>query len=110
MKSRAVNLAAMARTMAYKLTEKAQSDILTIFAYTTREFGFAQAEKYHTGLEGILDFLAEYPRAARERFEITPPVRIHPYKSHLIVYTIEGKDILVIRVMHGKEDWMDGHE
>lgn len=96
--------------MGYRLSKKAQSDILDIFVHGAHDFGFAQAEKYHAGLEDILDFLAEYPRAARERFEINPPVRIHPYKSHLIAYVIEGADILVIRVLHGREDWMDGQE
>lgn len=42
---------------------------------------------------------------ARVRGEFEPPVRIHPWKAHVIVYVIEGDDILVVRVRHGREDW-----
>ena len=48
----------------------------------------------------------EFPRAARERLEIDPPVRAHPYKSHMVVYVIEGDDVLILGVRHGHEDWM----
>ena len=50
--------------------------------------------------------MSEYPRAARLRHEIDPPVRAHPYKAHLIVYEIEAEDgIVVLRVRHSREDW-----
>lgn len=43
---------------------------------------------------------------ARERHEISPPVRIHPFKAHLVVYRVEDNgDILIIRIRHGHEDW-----
>lgn len=43
---------------------------------------------------------------ARERAELSPPVRIHPFKAHLVVYLSESEtDILIIRVRHGHEDW-----
>ena len=42
---------------------------------------------------------------ARERTEISPPVRIHPSGSHVIVYLIEeAENILIVRVRHGRED------
>ena len=70
-----------------------------------RDFGVQQAEAYFAGLERTFAFLAEYPLSARERPEITPPVRIHPYRSHVIVYVIEGANIRILRVRHGREDW-----
>ncbi|WP_341871205.1 type II toxin-antitoxin system RelE/ParE family toxin [Stappia indica] len=43
---------------------------------------------------------------ARERGEISPPVRIHPFKAHLVVYVMEEDGgILVVRIRHGHEDW-----
>ncbi|NKX17292.1 type II toxin-antitoxin system RelE/ParE family toxin [Ochrobactrum pseudogrignonense] len=44
---------------------------------------------------------------AREREEISPPVRIHPFKAHLIIYQIEQNGaILVIRIRNAFEDWI----
>ena len=89
----------------YRLSRKAEDDILAIFAIGVREFGIGQAERYHADLETAFAFLADYPRAARERTEIDPPVRIHPRGSHMIVYEIDGDDIVVLRVRHGREEW-----
>jgi toxin ParE1/3/4 len=57
-------------------------------------------------LFAIFDMIAANPRMARERPELSPPMRIHPFKAHLAVYRIE-KDggILIVRVRHGHEDW-----
>jgi toxin ParE1/3/4 len=43
---------------------------------------------------------------ARERLEITPPVRIHPFRSHLIVYIVDdNNDVFIVRIRHEHEDW-----
>lgn len=70
-------------------------------------FGLDQADKYHEGLTAAFAFLADYPRAARVRFEITPPVRAYRYKSHMIIYEIDDNDaVIILRVRHGHEDWL----
>lgn len=91
----------------YKISQRADEDILSIARYTIDTFGVQQAEIYHTGLHKTFDFLANNPAAARERTEIDPPVRAHRYQSHLIVYEIsEYGDVLILRVPHGKTDWL----
>ena len=72
--------------MSYKLSVVAEEDIIHAYHEGIRLFGEEQAEKYHAGLERVFLFLSDTPNAARERMEITPPVRIHPYRSHIIVY------------------------
>lgn len=69
-------------------------------------FGTLQARRYHDDLFAVLELIAANPRMAREREEISPPVRIHPFKAHLIVYRVEESEtIFVIRIRHGHEDW-----
>lgn len=90
----------------YTLSRKAEEDIIAIFIYGVAEFGIQQAERYHDLLENTFQFLAENPEAARERPEITPPVRIHPIESHVVIYTVDAdENILIVRVRHGREDW-----
>ncbi len=69
-------------------------------------FGVKQAEAYHVDLEATFRFLSDYPRAARLRTEISPPVRVHPFKAHLVVYEVSDDGILILRVRHGREDWV----
>ena len=85
---------------------EAQQDLDRIYTRGAELFGEAQADVYATGLVRTFQFLASYPRAARERTEIDPSVRGHPYKSHVVIYVVDGDDILIVRVRHGHEDWL----
>lgn len=96
----------LALPVGYKLTRKAEEDFIQIYLTGIAEFGEVVAEKYQAGLRAAFEFLSEYPYAARERDEISPPVRAHPHKSHLVVYIIEGNDILILGIRHGREDWV----
>jgi len=92
----------------YKISKQADHDILAIARYTIERFGAEQANFYHAGMHKIFEFLASHPEAARERLEIIPPVRTHPYQSHLIVYEIdEDGNVLILRIPHAKSDWIE---
>jgi len=94
--------------MGYRLSRKAEEDIIDIFLVGEQEFGHHQAERYHEHLEKCFGFLANNPLAATERFEISPPVRIHPVGSHLVIYRIDkNDDIYIIPVRHRHEDWQN---
>lgn len=54
-----------------------------------------------------LEFLGDFPFAAPERPELMIASRGHPYRRHIIVYRLDGPDILVQRVRQTSEDWID---
>lgn len=92
--------------MRYILSAEAEEDIIGIAEYGVRNFGTPHARRYHDELFETLHLIARHPGMARERHEIQPPVRIHPFKAHLIVYMVGEDDIVfVIRVRHCHEDW-----
>ncbi|MFO7809374.1 type II toxin-antitoxin system RelE/ParE family toxin [Guyparkeria sp.] len=92
--------------MPYRLSRKAEEDIIGIVVSGTLDFGPAQAERYHKELERTFRFLDDNPLAARLREEISPPVRVDPVDSQLIVYTQEPDGhIFIVRVRHSHEDW-----
>lgn len=93
--------------MSLRLSIEAEEDIIAIAEQGVRLFGVQQARRYHDELFALLDLIADHPGIARERVEIDPPVRIHPFKAHLIVYRITEDDtVFVIRIRHGHEDWV----
>ena len=93
--------------MIYRLTRKAEEDIISIFVDGVEKFGVAQAEKYHAELESVFGLIADNPHIARERSELSPPTRIHPHGTHIILYQIEDNGhVLILRVRHSREDWI----
>lgn len=94
--------------MGFRLSLAAESDIIAIAEESIRLFGAMQARRYHDELFDVFALVAANPRMARERPELSPPMRIHPFKAHLVVYRLEADgDILIVRVRHGHENWAD---
>ncbi|UEM06915.1 type II toxin-antitoxin system RelE/ParE family toxin (plasmid) [Skermanella rosea] len=91
--------------MNFKTTEKADEDIIGIYVYGMRRFGTEQAERYHAGLIECFSFLCEHPFAARERSEFDPPVRLYFHQAHVVVYLVRDDILLIVRVLHGRQDW-----
>lgn len=87
------------------LRPAAEADLAEIWDYTVEAWSEEQAEVYLIGLGQAFDRLAQFPEMARLRMEFTPPVRIQPYQSHLIVYLAEGHQLDVIRVLHSRANW-----
>ena len=90
----------------YKTTKRADNDIIEIYVRGVREFGFPQAERYHQRLIEVFELLALNPRMAAGRKDFEPTVRLHPYGSHLVFYRIEEHGILIVRVLHNRQDWI----
>ncbi|WP_299732808.1 type II toxin-antitoxin system RelE/ParE family toxin [uncultured Tateyamaria sp.] len=91
----------------YKVSKKAVRDITSIGEYTQKTWGLQQRRAYLSGLERAFERLSQSPKLAPLRSEIDPPVRVYRYESHLIVYKDDEDGILVLRVRHHSEDWID---
>ncbi|UWR24546.1 type II toxin-antitoxin system RelE/ParE family toxin [Sulfitobacter sp. S190] len=87
------------------LRPRALGDLDEIWSFTEDRWGRAQAVSYLGGLDGVFTLLAQYPDMARLRVEFTPPLRLHPYRRHLILYRNEADVLEIIRVLHNRTDW-----
>ncbi len=92
--------------MGFRLSCKAQEDIIAIAEHGLAVFGDAQTRRYHEDLFTPIGLIIDHPHVARERRENEPPVRIQPFQAHLVVYLIEDDgSVLVLRVRHAHENW-----
>lgn len=88
-----------------RLSRAAEADLIDIYLEGLRDYGPALAEAYQDRIDHAIRLIAEHPGMARERVEISPPVRVHPVGSHIIIYRSDGDGVQVLRVRHGREDW-----
>jgi len=92
---------------AYTLSAIAEEDLIQIYVEGARSFGFEQAHRYHRKLFDTFQFLAENPLVAPIRPELTTEIRVHPALSHIVLYTARKQDILILRIRHANEDWLN---
>ncbi|ATI79898.1 type II toxin-antitoxin system RelE/ParE family toxin [Sphingobium yanoikuyae] len=53
---------------------------------------------------------SDYPNSARLLQDILPPVRVPLYKAHLMIFDVGDDDeVTILRVWHGREDWMSSN-
>ena len=90
--------------MPCSFTREAARDLIGIYLYGFENFGEEQAEHYFSGLTDCFDLLTRHPHSCRERTEFNPPVRIHHYNRHLIIYTSGEAGVLIVRVLHDSMD------
>ncbi len=91
--------------MKWRISESADRDVGNIYLQGIERFGLAQADRYFDDFHAAFDRLATYPTLGRLRHEVSPAVRMLPFRAHLIFYDIEDDGILIVRVRHGFEDW-----
>jgi toxin ParE1/3/4 len=88
----------------YRLSLKAEKDLLNIYGYTEVKFGRYQAEAYHAGLERTFGLLADFPGIGSSADEIRPGYRRFRFQSHYIFYTQETKYIFIRGLIHVRQD------
>jgi toxin ParE1/3/4 len=88
----------------FTVSQAANSDIRSMARYTQDTWGSDQRRRYLHGLNEKFEMLAEIPEMAEERRDFRPPVRIHHYEKHLIIYVIEDGGILIVRILHQNMD------
>ena len=76
---------------AYRLSRKAAADLDGIHEYTIVSFGLARARSYLIGLHEQFGSLAEQPMLGRSVMRLSPKLRRHEYRSHVVFYVPRGR-------------------
>lgn len=95
----------MTRSLA--LRPRAEQDLAEIWDFTQNRWSQAQARSYLQGISSTFDLLLEHPEIARERGEFSPPVRIHPFRSHMIIFMSNDDTVEIVRVVHSRSNWAE---
>ena len=90
----------------YRLAPRALADLDDIWRFTAETWSLKQADRYIDDLVRVFETFAAFPTLARERSEFSPPVRIHSHESHLVIYLMANREVVVLRVLGGRQDWL----
>ena len=91
--------------MTIRTTLRADQDIADLYVAGADTFGGEQAERYVEGLMALFGLPSERPLMARLRREFARPVRLFPYRAHMVAYVEHHDGVLIVRVLSGRQDW-----
>jgi toxin ParE1/3/4 len=89
----------------FRLRPKADDDLIEIYQFTAKEWGFLQAENYIRDLHQTFLTLAENNRIGRDCGHVRPLLRAHTVGSHVIFYKPTDYGAAIIRVLHKTMDY-----
>lgn len=89
---------------AYQLTNKAESQIDSIYEYSILNFGLQVAQDYISGLHDCFGLLADNPSWGNDYGFIIPRLYRYEYRSHSIYYQPTQHGILIVLVLGNKQD------
>lgn len=85
----------------YKLSRRADRELLEIYLYGLEQFGPLQAARYKAELDRCFELLASMPRMGRAADHLRQGVRRHEHVSHVILYKEFKQHIRILAIVHG---------
>jgi len=92
--------------MAHRLAPQAEADLDDIWYYTARQSQSIEiADRVVDSITERFFLLATYPHVGRRRDEdLRPGLRSFPVGEYVIIYRVQGEDVLILRVLRGSRD------
>jgi len=91
--------------MGHRLAPRAKADLEEIAFYVFVESGSLEiANRLVDSITDRFVLLGTHPSAGRRRDDLRPGIRSFPVGSYLVLYRVEGNDVVVQRVVRGSRD------
>jgi toxin ParE1/3/4 len=92
--------------MAHRVSDEAQAELDDIWYYVAKESGSEKiADRLIDQITRRFFMLAQHPHMGRKRDEdLRPGLRTFHVGSYIIVYRVEGNDVLILLAVRGDRD------
>lgn len=87
-----------------RFTRDANADLRAILNYSVSEWGQTTASDYVRRLHHSCRRLADRPESGRPRPDLREGLRSLTVASHIIFYRIDPAAIIILRVLHARQD------
>jgi toxin ParE1/3/4 len=91
--------------MAHRLSPEAEAELNEIWWYIAQESGSVDTAR--TVIASVTErfyLLATYPRIGRAGDNLRPSLRSFAVGNYIILYKIEGEDVVILHIVHGRRD------
>lgn len=85
---------------AFRLSRRAETDLLSIGGHTLRTWGEGQAIRYIDDLEACCQMLADNPKLGRGCDDVRQGLRRMERGRHVVFYREDAEGILVSRILY----------
>lgn len=94
--------------MLFEIKAEAKLDLAGIHAFSIERFGDSVADLYLRGFYETFDRLTQFPEIGVVLPKLNSPVRSLSHRSHRILYSFDGKTVLIMRVLHHSQEMQLG--
>ena len=90
--------------MKFLLTRRAIFDLEKIYKYSREHWGEKQSDEYLDKLYEVFHFLAGNPELGKIWQHRAAPFYMFPAGSHFVVYDLIDDQVIIITILHGKQN------
>jgi toxin ParE1/3/4 len=91
--------------MGHRLSPQARNDVDDIAYYVAIESGSLEtADRFLQSIYERFLLLGAHPYAGRSRDDILPGLRLFPSGQYVVLYRVEGDDVVIQRVVRGSRN------
>lgn len=90
--------------MAHRLSREARTDLDDLWLYVASHRNIEAADRIVDAITARFLLLSRHPRAGRRLDDLRPGTRAFPVGDYLVLYRLDGSDVLVQRVIRGSRD------
>ncbi len=91
--------------MAHRLAPQVEVELDDIWSYIARDSGSIEiADRLTDSITDRFFLLGNHPHVGRLRNDLRAGLRSFPVGQYVIIYRIDGMDVLILHVMHGRRD------
>lgn len=90
--------------MAHRLAQEARVDLDELWFYLASNASAEIADRLVDSITTRFFLLSAYPLVGRRRDDLRKGMRAFPIGEYLVLYRVEGEDVVILRVVRGSRD------
>lgn len=90
--------------MAHRLAPEAKTDLVELWFYVAGERSIETADRLVDSITARFLLLSTHPHVGRRRDDLRTGIHSFPVGNYVVLYRIEGDDVVIQRVVRGSRD------